>query len=137
MAKTFKTSIPCPCGGTDYVSCCQVWHQGTAASSPELLMRSRYSAYALGLHDYVLDTWHPSTRPATLDDDAQDERPRWQSLKIYRSEIEPSGESGLVEFLAIYKINGRAYRLHEVSRFVRQESRWYYLNGEFPDKIAS
>lgn len=100
-------------------------------------MRSRYSAYALGLEDYVLDTWHESTRPKTLNDEVSGAEQRWQSLKIYRSEISADGQSGLVEFLAIYKVNGRAYRLHEVSQFVWQEGRWYYLSGEFPDKIGS
>ena len=135
MAKNMKAVLPCPCGHADYASCCQVWHLGRPAPSPELLMRSRYSAYALGIKDYVLDTWHVSTRPETLDDDVSSAEQRWQSLKIYRSEISTDGLSGLVEFLAIYKVNGRAYRLHEVSQFVWQDGRWYYLNGEFPDKI--
>ena len=137
MAKNMKTVLPCPCGHADYANCCEVWHLGRPAPSPELLMRSRYSAYALGLKDYVLDTWHVSTRPETLDDDVSSAQQRWQSLKIYRSEISADGQSGVVEFLAIYKVNGRAYRLHEVSQFVWQDGRWYYLNGEFPDKIGT
>jgi SEC-C motif-containing protein len=61
-------STPCPCGSPHpYDACCQPLHQGAAAASAEALMRSRYSAYVLGLEDYLLATWHADTRPAALD----------------------------------------------------------------------
>jgi SEC-C motif-containing protein len=105
-------------------------------------MRSRYSAYVLRLNDYLLATWHPSTRPATLD---FDDTPRWLGLSVksalpHRDSLRSQNNSGnaaggqaeraTVEFVARYKIGGRAYKLHETSRFVREDGRWFYLDGE-------
>lgn len=121
----------CPCGSTlAYERCCGRYHAGEAAPTAESLMRSRYSAYVLALEPYLLATWHGSTRPQALDL-AQEEQPRWLGLEIKRHET--SGpESAIVEFVARYKISGRAHRLHEVSRFVREDGRWTYVGGEFP-----
>ena len=95
-------------------------------------MRSRYSAYALALEQYVLDTWHAGTRPAKLD--LEDDRStRWIGLDIKRHE-QTGPESATVEFVARFKSAGRAHRLHEISRFVREEGRWYYVDGSFPEK---
>jgi SEC-C motif-containing protein len=93
-------------------------------------MRSRYSAYVLGLEDYLLRTWHSDTRPPVLKLDAEP-RPQWLGLEIKRSAETGTG-SAIVEFVARYKVGGRAHRLHETSRFVREDGRWYYVNGEFP-----
>ena len=95
-------------------------------------MRSRYSAYALGLEPYLLDTWHASTRPPSLDL-AEEASTRWLGLEIRRHEAHDDAHA-IVEFVARYKCGGRAYRLHETSRFCREEGRWYYLDGEFPEK---
>ncbi len=90
-------------------------------------MRSRYSAYALGLGDYLLQTWHPSTRPSQpLELDAGQ---RWLRLEI-RQAPPAVAERGEVEFVAVSKHGGRAHRLHEHSRFVREAGRWYYLDGD-------
>ncbi len=92
-------------------------------------MRSRYSAYARGLESYLLDTWHPSTRPATLDLAAEKVVPRWLGLKLLRHE-EPGDETAAVEFVARYKLGGgSAQRHHEISRFVRADGRWWYVKG--------
>lgn len=91
-------------------------------------MRSRYSAYVLKLEDYLLATWHASTRPEKLELLADNNK--WLGLEIKRHEVQ-SPEQATVEFVARYKIAGRAYRLHELSRFVREEGRWYYLDGDF------
>lgn len=92
-------------------------------------MRSRYSAYVLKLEPYLLATWHASTRPAALD--LADDNCRWLGLAVKR--YSPQGEDvAEVEFVARYKVGGRAFRLHEVSRFVREGGRWYYVDGEFP-----
>ncbi|MDW5417642.1 YchJ family metal-binding protein [Iodobacter sp. CM08] len=116
----------CPCeSGRVYADCCAPWHQGTAATTPEQLMRSRYSAFVLGLHDYLLATWHATTRPETLVDE---EPVRWLGLKIKQAHV--NGVNGEVEFIARYKIAGKAWKLHERSRFVYEEGRWYYLDGE-------
>ena len=94
-------------------------------------MRSRYSAYVLGLEDYLLATWHASTRPASLDL-AGDTSTRWLGLSVKRHEVIDETHA-IVEFVARYKIGGRAHRLHEVSRFVHEEGRWFYVDGEFPN----
>jgi SEC-C motif-containing protein len=90
-------------------------------------MRSRYTAYALKREDYLLATWHPSTRPATLHL-MEDVATKWIRLDIKRHE-QHDAENAIVEFVACYKVNGRAYRMHEVSRFVREAGQWLYLNG--------
>lgn len=98
-------------------------------------MRSRYSAYVLGLEDYLLQTWHPDTRPAALDL-AGDTQTKWLGLEIKRLEVKRSetsaADSAVVEFVARYKAGGKAYRLHETSSFIRLGSKWYYLNGILP-----
>ena len=97
-------------------------------------MRSRYTAYVLGLEDYLLATWHASTRPASLDL-AGDTATRWLGLSVKRHEVIDESHA-VVEFVARYKIGGRARRLHEVSRFVREDARWFYVDGEFPGDAA-
>lgn len=112
--------------------CCQPLHDGHApAASAEALMRSRYSAYVLGLRDYLLASWHPDTRPGML---ALDDTPglRWLGLKVKRH-VDGGDDTAVVEFVARYKVGGApAERLHEVSRFVRIDGRWVYVEGEFP-----
>ena len=97
-------------------------------------MRSRYTAYVLGLEDYLLATWYASTRPASLDLTG-DTATRWLGLSVKRHEVIDETHA-IVEFVARYKIGGRAHRLHEVSRFVREEGRWFYVDGEFPSGAA-
>lgn len=92
-------------------------------------MRSRYSAFVLKLEPYLLASWHPSTRPAALDL-ASEPATQWLELAIKRHE-QVDETRALVEFVARYKVNGRAHRLHEVSRFIREDGRWFYLDGEF------
>lgn len=89
-------------------------------------MRSRYSAYVMGLHDYLWQTWHPSQRPETL---APPEAGlRWLGLEVRKHLAD--GDSATVEFVARSKLGGRAQRLHETSRFVREGGRWYYVDGD-------
>ncbi|NBQ85185.1 MAG: hypothetical protein EBU03_03550 [Methylophilaceae bacterium] len=122
--------IDCPCGsGALYQDCCEPYHLSLAAPSAEKLMRSRYSAYVLGLEEYLLDTWHPSTRPEYLN--LANDRTKWLGLEVKR--FEPNDESAIVEFIARYKTNGKAEKLHETSRFKRIAQRWFYVDGEFED----
>lgn len=93
-------------------------------------MRSRYCAYVMALEAYLHATWHPSTRPTALDL-STDKETRWLGLEVRRHEM-TGADTAIVEFVARYKIGGRAHRLHEISRFVREDGRWYYLDGEFP-----
>jgi len=96
-------------------------------------MRSRYTAYVLCDEAYLLQTWHASTRPSQLRL-AQQPEPGWLGLRIIATHAgQHSDNEGEVEFLARYKINGRAQRLHERSRFLKQDGRWFYLSGEIRD----
>jgi SEC-C motif-containing protein len=96
------------------------------APDAEALMRSRYSAYVRGRADYLQDTWHPSTRPAALEPDPPGLR--WLGLDVRRSAVQDASHA-TVEFVAVSKLGGRAHRLHETSRFVREGGRWFYLDA--------
>jgi SEC-C motif-containing protein len=121
-----STTPACPCGsGVAYDACCARWHAGAAAGSAQDLMRSRYSAFVLGLADYLLATWHPSTRPSSLE---LDPAVKWLGLAVRSSQSE--GDRATVEFVARSKLGGRATRLHESSRFVFEMGRWYYVDGD-------
>ncbi len=133
-ANPVKPASACPCGHAQpYAECCGRYHAGLAAPTAEALMRSRYSAYALGLGDYLHQTWAAETRPAELDLTTPPQ-PQWLGLEV--RDAREDGDSAVVEFIARCKINGRAERLQERSRFVRRqlggEWRWYYVDGEFP-----
>jgi SEC-C motif-containing protein len=124
--------MTCPCGlPAPYADCCGRYHAGPLhlqAPDAEALMRSRYSAFVKGLPDYLLATWHASTRPATLEPDPPGLR--WLGLDV-RRHASQDADHATVEFVARSKLGGRAQRLHEISRFVREEGRWFYLDGEF------
>jgi SEC-C motif-containing protein len=90
-------------------------------------MRSRYSAFVLDQLDYLLATWHPTTRPASLE--PNESGLRWLGLDVKRH-AQQDADHATVEFVARSKLGGRAHRLHEVSRFVREDGRWFYLDGE-------
>jgi len=94
-------------------------------------MRSRYVAYVLGDEPYLLATWHASTRPTGLDLGAGP-RPRWLGLVVKRHDI-LDADHAIVEFVARYKVNGRAFRMHETSRFIREDGHWFYLAGTLTD----
>ncbi len=126
----------CPCGRVDtkkrvaaYADCCGrfVDHfHDVPAPDAEHLMRSRYSAFVLERADYLLATWHPSTRPASLD---FDEATKWLGLEV-RGHKATGADAAEVEFVARYRVQGRAVRLHERSRFVREDGRWLYVDGD-------
>lgn len=119
----------CPCGGKDFAACCgRYLEDGELPATAEQLMRSRYTAYVLGREAYLKDTWHPSTRPQEAV--AQDDGVKWLGLEVRRHV--PQGDEATVEFVARYKVGGRAHRLHELSRFRREGGRWYYVDGSFP-----
>jgi SEC-C motif-containing protein len=129
------TKGDCPCGtGRTYLACCGHWHaqsemgeSGEQAPTPQELMRSRYSAYVLGKIHYLLATWHPSTSPGEL----ELQPIQWLGLEVRHAEM--AGDAGVVEFVARYKVNGRAERMAETSRFVRQDGRWWYIDGQVSD----
>ncbi|KAA6184226.1 hypothetical protein F2Q65_12990 [Thiohalocapsa marina] len=128
MKPAKNTLPPCPCGGpAAYDECCgRYLDRGQLPDRAEALMRSRYTAYVLGREDYLLATWHPVSRPGTLDLDG--EPVRWLGLKVARVVAGgPDDSEGIVEFVARSKVGGRAHRLHETSRFVKECGRWLYL----------
>jgi SEC-C motif-containing protein len=126
----------CPCGRQQnkrpltYVACCGLYveHFETApASDAESLMRSRYSAFVLERADYLLATWHASQRPASIEFDPG---VKWLGLEV-REHLQIGDDRAEVEFVARQKSPGSpAVRLHERSRFVRQDGRWFYLDGD-------
>lgn len=126
--------LPCPCGlRNDYSDCCGALHHRFAtdghltAATPEALMRSRYAAFVLDLRDYLLATWHISTRPADLE--PPEPGLKWLGLDVKRTASQDA-DHGTVEFVARSKLGGRAYRLHETSRFVRENGAWFYVDGD-------
>lgn len=126
----------CPCGsGRPYAACCGRLHAGAeAAPTAEALMRSRYSAYVMGLEPYLLATWHASTRPASLDL-AGEAGTKWLGLEIKRRQTLDDCHA-TVEFVARYRIAGRGHRLHEISNFVREDGHWFYVDGQVNGGIA-
>jgi SEC-C motif-containing protein len=110
---------PCPCGtGRAYDACCGPLLANTQlASSPEQLMRSRYTAHATGDGDHLFRTWHPRTRP---DDIALDPATRWTGLRIV------AAEGDTVEFVA----TSEGEVMHERSRFEQRAGRWVYVDGD-------
>lgn len=134
-------TILCPCGclasaikaaktqSLPFSACCARYlddFAATPAPDAESLMRSRYSAFVLGRLDYLLATWHASTRPADLTLDAA---AQWLGLEVRLQRVIDAGHAE-VEFVARYREGGRAVRLHERSRFVREAERWFYVDGD-------
>ena len=112
----------CPCGsGLAYDGCCGPLHAGAPAPSAEALMRSRFSAYALGLDAYVSSSWHPSTRPAELD---LDDDVEWRRLQIVDT------APGIVEFRASFRSPSGGGLVHERSRFAHEGGHWLYVDGD-------
>ena len=107
-------------------ACCGHFLEGVPAPDAERLMRSRYSAFVLERRDHLLTTWHASTRPQTLDFEPQ---ARWLGLQV-RSHRVLDADHAEVEFVARYRVAGRAVRLHETSRFVREDGCWFYVDGD-------
>ena len=135
-------TTPCPCGRTStpatksaktqplpFSACCGPYlnqHASTPAPDAEALMRSRYSAFVLSRRDYLLATWHASTRPTNL---TLDPAAKWLGLDV-RSHTTQDTDHAKVEFVARYREGGRAVRLRERSRFVRESGRWFYIDGD-------
>ncbi|MBV1779332.1 SEC-C domain-containing protein [Paeniglutamicibacter sp. ABSL32-1] len=125
----------CPCNsGETYESCCGRYHRGFAdpnapawPGTAVALMRSRFSAFALGLDEFLLATWHPETRPDELE---LDEAIVWGALDIIRTEAGgPFDTRGVVEFEAHYRLLNQSGSQREVSQFVREAGRWYYVDA--------
>ena len=134
----------CACdSGRAFDVCCGPYLSGAVVVPTAVaLMRSRYTAFARDDQAYIQASWHPDTRPDAPATDVAPEgghpRCHWLGLQVI-SEKEVTGQNGhaeadqgTVEFIARYKIGGRAGRIHEVSRFVRVAGKWVYVDGIFP-----
>ena len=129
-----RAAAPCPCGlptrqPARLQACCGRWLAGPLhlqAPDAVALMRSRYSAYVLQDAAYLRDTWHASTRPPSIDFEPG---LRWLGLQVQQSVV-LDGDHATVRFVARSKLAGRAHRLVETSRFVREDGRWLYLDSE-------
>lgn len=119
----------CYCGNeAGYHACCARFHSGDAlAPDAQSLMRSRYSAYVLGLDGYLMKTWASEFRPASVV--VNEPGTRWLGLEVKRVEILGPTRS-VVEFVARYKVAGRARRLREISQFELRQGEWLYLTGK-------
>jgi SEC-C motif domain protein len=121
-------AVRCPCGGGAYATCCGPLHDGAPAPTAERLMRSRYSAFALGRAPYLLRTWARGTRPTDVELETD---LVWRRLQIVdTARGGPDDETGVVEFRASFRGPGGAGLLHERSRFGREDGRWVYLDGD-------
>ncbi|MBA2962792.1 MULTISPECIES: YchJ family metal-binding protein [Ramlibacter] len=122
----------CPCGRTDargrplaFDQCCGPILAGRPAPDAQALMRSRYTAFTRGDDAYLAATWHPSTRPAEV---RSGDGTRWLGLELREHRL-LDADHAEVEFVARWRVAGRGGRLHERSRFVREDGRWFYVDG--------
>jgi len=126
----------CPCGSKKrYKNCCQLVHNDhTQAKTPEQLMRARYSAYSLGLTDFIINTYTPDVATNIHRSEIeQGTELHWIKLSLKSSGI-TSPNDGFVHFKALYKEDGDTFFLEEVSYFKKHNDKWFYVNGEFPNK---
>lgn len=135
MGKKKKEKATCPCGsGVPFEKCCGPYLSGEQLpETAEQLMRSRYTAYTLKDEDYILKTWHNSTRPKSLS--LEEDKPiKWIRLEVFSGISGGEKDSeGYVEFMAHYKLQGKAQRLYEMSHFLKEKGKWYYVDGKHPD----
>lgn len=130
MSRKDTANNKCPCdSGRTFDTCCgAILSKRRPAPTAEALMRSRYVAYVQRNEQYLLKSWHPDTRPQGID---FAERQKWLGLRVVSVQAGGADDSsGVVEFVARYRIDGRGQRLHEVSRFVRSDCGWQYVDAE-------
>ena len=128
MASPVRVPL-CPCGsGSEYAHCCGRFHAGAQPAQAVQLMRARYSAYVLRDEAYLQRTWHPQTRPLSAVLESGDGI-KWLGLDVCSQS--QHDDQATVEFVARYKLGGRARRLHEISHFVRIDGCWLYLDGGY------
>lgn len=118
----------CPCGSMlVYEKCCGRFHAGEIAPTAETLMRSRYTAYVMENESYLLNTWHSTTRPASI---PFEPGTKWLGLTV-KDKRQIDADHAEVEFIARYRVGGAsAQRGHERSRFVLEDGRWFYVDGK-------
>ena len=120
----------CLCGGESFSTCCQPLITGQEEAPDALaLMRSRYTAYVLQDKEYLKYTWHTDTLPDDIDQIFTQPSPQWLGLNIKDYQIIDTTHAE-VEFIARYKLVGKAYHLHERSQFLYLSNRWVYVEGK-------
>lgn len=125
MPAPSSMDLTCPCNsGRIYSECCELLHQGQPANSVEFLMRSRYSAFVLHKKDYLLDSWHPNTRPEQLE---LEQSTVWKRLEIIASSNDK--KTGEVHFKATFLEHSQWQILEEISQFRFQNNHWRYHSG--------
>ena len=124
--------MQCPCQSEKlYADCCEHYHNGEAAPTAEALMRSRYSAYVMNDDKYLYKSWSKTTRPSKKSL-KQNQANEWLGLTIVRTDKGTTFDSeGVVEFIARFQSDAEVQQLHEVSRFVRENGKWVYLDGDY------
>jgi len=129
--KKSRNRNDCPCGSAQiFDQCCNRFLSGQETPrTPLELMRSRYTAYTQQDERYLRHTWYPNAQPAGFL--AAAPSIKWIRLQIIHHE--ENGDDGRVEFVAHCKVNGRAQKMHETSRFLREGGKWYYLDGTFSE----
>ncbi|WP_034915206.1 YchJ family protein [Erwinia sp. 9145] len=130
-------SALCPCcSGLEYSLCCQPYLNGLAVPpDPEALMRSRYTAYATHNTDWLIATWHPSCHAENFRGELERSfaNTKWLSLQIIEAKKPGDYSEGFVSFFARFSENHGEGFIHERSRFLREEQRWYYIDGIVPE----
>ena len=126
---TASDLCPC-CSGNTYKKCCEPFISGKEIPpTAEQMMRSRYVAYSQQNNQYILDTWHSSTKP-DIPNPAEDSNVEWTGLKILSTDMGgPNDNKGYVEFRARCRVKGEAGGLDEASEFTKEDGRWYYVDG--------
>lgn len=123
----------CPCGSQlNYTECCEPFHKGEAAPTAEQLMRSRYSAFEKGQLQYLSDTLTDESRKDYSQEETENwaAAAKWTRLEIVNTEGgQENDETGVVEFRAYFKMEGRKQVHHERSSFVKEGGRWFYVDG--------
>jgi SEC-C motif-containing protein len=109
-----------------YSDCCEPLLKGQAATSAEALMRSRFSAFSLQQSDYLLASWHPTTRPNQIELDV---KTQWKRLDIITAENDK--QQGQVHFKAYYKEQNEWHLLEETSKFLCENGHWFYHSGNY------
>ena len=129
MRKNTRATGNCPCNsGKNYKECCKPYHKGSKnPKTALLLMRARYSAYIKGRESFIEETWHPSTRPENIPFDPDI---KWTSLEIQDTLMgTETDDTGFVTFYVRFIKDGFPGAMTEVSEFIKESDKWYYLKG--------
>lgn len=128
---------PCPCGNVlEYSLCCQRYLSGAEnASTPLQLMRSRYTAFVNKDADYLVATWHPDRNPQAFRHELEQgfAGTEWLGLTIFATEDGRSADEGFVSFVARFRDKEKSGAIIERSRFLKQNGRWFYIDGTRPE----